>query len=141
MNIKVRVIIESENNDKLITEEISCLHRGDLIPESLGITLNESKELLSKIQQAVVAGQVAEYITEHKHCPVCNDEYHNKGMHEISFKTLFGKLRLSSPRFYDCSCHVRTVKSFSPLAECLPERTSPELLYLQTKWSSSCLMV
>ena len=43
---------------------------------------------------------------------------------------------MQSPRFYTCSCQSQSQRSFSPLAEHLPERTAPELLYLQTKWAS-----
>ena len=52
------------------------------------------------------------------------------------FRTLFGKLKLVSPRFYHCRCQGNGKASFSPLAELLPERASPELLYLETRWAA-----
>ena len=52
------------------------------------------------------------------------------------FRTAFGKVKLESPRFYHCRCQTARRKSFSPLAELLQERTSPELLYLETKWAA-----
>jgi hypothetical protein len=33
-------------------------------------------------------------------------------------------------------CQATAKRSFSPLAELLPERTAPELLYLETKWAT-----
>jgi hypothetical protein len=33
------------------------------------------------------------------------------------------------------TCQAHETESFSPLAELLPERTTPELLYLETKWA------
>jgi hypothetical protein len=48
----------------------------------------------------------------------------------------FGKLRLCSPRLYRCSCRHIGGASFSPLAKQLPERTAPELVYLETKFAA-----
>jgi hypothetical protein len=50
--------------------------------------------------------------------------------------TLFGRLRMESPRLYECRCKVVSRKSFSPLAELLPERTAPERAYLEAKWAA-----
>ena len=52
------------------------------------------------------------------------------------YRTLFGKLRLPSVRLYHCVCQPHPTRTFSPLAQLLSERTAPELLYLETKFSS-----
>ena len=39
-------------------------------------------------------------------------------------------------RAYCCRCELNPRASFSPLAERLPERTSPELTYLETKFAA-----
>ena len=44
--------------------------------------------------------------------------------------------RLESPRLYHCQCQSDERKSFSPLADLLQERTSPELAYLETKFAA-----
>jgi hypothetical protein len=51
-------------------------------------------------------------------------------------RTVFGKITLQSLRLQHCDCHPHETKTVSPLAEVLPERTTPELLFLETKWSS-----
>jgi hypothetical protein len=56
--------------------------------------------------------------------------------HRIVFRTPFGKLRLESPRLYRCQCESDERTSFSPLAELLQERSSPELVYLETKFAA-----
>ena len=48
----------------------------------------------------------------------------------------FGKLKLDSPQLYRCPCEAQGTKGVSPLAELLPERTSPELAYLETKFAA-----
>jgi hypothetical protein len=52
------------------------------------------------------------------------------------FRTPFGKLKLDSPQLYGCPCQSPGPKSVNPLAERLPERTSPELTYLETKFAA-----
>jgi hypothetical protein len=52
------------------------------------------------------------------------------------FRTPFGKVELDSPQLYRCPCEAQGSKSVSPLAELLPERTSPELVYLETKFAA-----
>ena len=41
-----------------------------------------------------------------------------------------------SPRLYHCQCESDGRTSFSPLAELLQERSSPELVYLETKFAA-----
>ena len=51
-------------------------------------------------------------------------------------RTLFGKLRLPSPRWRHCDCTPARQKTFSPLTTILHERTTPELLYLESKFAA-----
>lgn len=136
MKIKVQIVIEHDELDEPITEEIACLCRGDLLPEMMGLTLAEGKELLANMQAVMVRHQAEEYVDQQRYCSDCGKQYGKNGEHEIVWRSLFGKLRLHSPRFYTCRCRPRETKSFSPLAVLLPDRTAPELLYLQTKWAS-----
>ncbi|MHC4534848.1 MAG: ISKra4 family transposase [Planctomycetota bacterium] len=136
MKLKIQVIIESESNETPVTEEIASLTREDLTPETLGLTLAEAKDLLASTQETIVKHQVTEYLEQQRSCPHCGKTRAQKGKHEIVFRSLFGKLKMQSPRFYTCSCQSQSQRSFSPLAEHLPQRTTPELLYLQTKWAS-----
>lgn len=136
MKVKIQVIIESEGNETPITDEIASLQREDLTAETLGLTLAEAKELLASVQEKMVQYHTEEYIQQQRNCPQCGKARTTKGQHEIVFRSLFGKLKLNSPRLYTCSCQPQSQRSFSPLAECLSERTAPELLYLQTKWAS-----
>lgn len=136
MKVRIQVIIESDSHDTPITDEVACIQRGDLAPETLGMTLAEAKGLLANIQASMVREQTAEYVEQQRRCPLCGKMRGEKGRHDIVFRSLFGKMEIPSPRLYTCSCQPQEKKSFSPLAERLPERTAPELLYLQTKWAS-----
>src|SRR5262249_6441953 len=60
----------------------------------------------------------------------------HKGARDMVYRTVFGKFELSSPRLFHCPCQSQPTRSFSPLAELLVQRTSPELLYLEAKYAS-----
>lgn len=137
MKMRIQVVIEHDDETtETVVEEIGCLQRGDPRPETLGLTLEESKALLGSIQQEMVKQQIAKYVDDHRTCQDCGRSHRRNGRHHITYRTLFGKMRLESQRFYTCNCRPRQQKSFSPVAHLLPERLAPELCYLQTKWAS-----
>ena len=137
MKISVQVIVDPENGDPIITKSIAAFRREDLSSDTLGLTIKESKLLLKNVQSEFVIKQVDQYIGKHKTCNQCYKKRKIKSHTEIVYRTLFGKLKLPNPRFYMCSCNTNNKqKSFSLLSVLLPERISPELQYLQTKWSS-----
>ena len=117
MRLKVQVIIESESGEAEMVQEVAKLDRQSLRPETLGLTLSEAKALLQEVQQAMVTHQSAEYVTQQLACPDCGRIRSQKGKHQLVFRTLFGTVRLDSPRLYQCGC----CRSFSPLAALLPE--------------------
>ena len=51
-------------------------------------------------------------------------------------RSLFGTLRLASPRWWHCDCRDQLPRTFQPLAELLPERTTPELAYQQARFAA-----
>jgi hypothetical protein len=134
MQVKIQMIIEQQN--ETITKEIICLNRLHLAPETLGLTLKESKLITSKIQENMVGPQIEEYIVSQRPCPCCGEVRPIKGYHSLKYRTLFGKILIQSPRLYECNCHSHKHNSFSPLARLLPERISPELNYLESEWAS-----
>lgn len=137
MKVRIQVVIEHEDGHETeIVEEVGCLQRGDLLPETLGMTLDEGKQLLANVQRCLVQQQVKVYIAQQRRCTDCGRQRTRKDQKAITMRTVFGQLRLESPRFYTCSCQREPEQSFSPLAQKLPERTTPELKYLQTKWAS-----
>lgn len=155
MKITIQISLENHKSEGPVIEEVFSFEReqdhqdGKLLPENLGLTLAEAKSLLAGVQKKLVSEQVENYLSQNKACPECGSAYKNKGQHELTFSTLFGKLKLPSPRFYQCECQEnekieeglepkkgKTRKSFSPLAELLPEHTAPEFIYLQTKWAA-----
>jgi hypothetical protein len=137
MRVRIQVVVESDSNAIPVVQEVATLERGPLQPEGLGLTLAEAKDLLRGVQETVVAAQVAAFEAQQECCPDCGRARRRNGRHEIVYRTPFGKLRLDSPRFYACPCQEATPRaSLSPLAERLPERTAPELAYLEAKFAA-----
>lgn len=137
MRIRVQVIIEADQETiPLHVKEVACFERGTFSPETLGLRLDEAKQMLSSVQEAMTAQQVEYYVEEQRHCSHCQKPLTCKDHHQIGLRTLFGKLTLESPRLYTCSCQPQKKRSRSPVAALFSERSTPELLYLEVRWAS-----
>ena len=133
MQIKLQIIIS--DNNKSIKKDVICIERENLSVETLGLTLNESKLLTSNVQKIMTEYQVLCALPSQRKCPCCGKMRSINGYNVLTYRTLFGKLHLRSPRLHECGCDSKA-GTFSPLAKILNERTSPELKYLQSKWAS-----
>ena len=98
MKLKLQLIIESDSGETEVVQEVTKLERHSLRPENLGLMLSEAKELLQEVQRAMVTYQTTGYATQQIPCPKCGKIQSRKGKHQIVLRTLFGKLRLDSPR-------------------------------------------
>jgi hypothetical protein len=112
------------------------VERQDLTPATFGLSLAEGKAVLQGLQEVVVEWQMRTYLQQQRTCPHCGKARRSKGVHHTVFRTVFGTLPVDSPRFSHCGCQPHATTSFSPLAMLLPERTTPDLLYLETKWAA-----
>jgi hypothetical protein len=95
-----------------------------------------SRHAIESVEQIVVERQVSSSLLAKRACPDCGQPRYSKGNHTLSVRTVFGQLTVRSPRLHHCTCRPHHTKTFSPRAELLPERISPELLFLETKWAS-----
>ena len=136
MKLRLQLLVESDTGEIITTEEVAQVERYSLHPEDIGLHLAEAKQMLGSVQRVMVREQVAEYLDAQSRCNDCGRTLARKGQHQIVFRTLFGELRLPSPRLYSCSCREAGRTSFSPLAQQLPERTTPELVYLEAKFAA-----
>ena len=136
MEIKVQITVRSETGESEVVEVMN-LKRSPLRADTHGLSLAEARSVLAGLQQSLAERQAAKLVAQARRCPFCGRERACKGHHAVVFHTPFGKLTLDSPRLYRCGCESKTRESFSPLAERLPERRSPELTYLETKFAGS----
>ncbi len=136
MKIKIQIVVSSDHGENQVLQEVQEIERGSLQPENLGLSLTEAKTLLQKVQETLVKQQVADYEQQNDSCPDCAHKLRHKDRRIIVYRTLFGKLRLPSNRLFHCGCQKQATRTFQPLANLLSERTSPELLYLESKFAS-----
>jgi hypothetical protein len=105
--------------------------------EDVGLRLEEAKRLLERLQEELVRRQIAEFLERRHRCARCRRLYRTRGHHAVRLRSAFGDLTLQSPRWRACPCrHAGSPASFSPLAELLPGRTTPELEHLLARWSA-----
>jgi len=117
-------------------KDIACVERHALTPETFGLSLAEGKTVLQALQEVGVEGQMHTYLQQQRTWPHCGKARRRKGVHHTVFRSVFGALPVDSPRLSHCPCQPHTPTSFSPLATLLPERTPPDLLYLETTWAA-----
>jgi len=135
MKITVQIVLYADDDTETVVREAFTVQRGALAPETLGLQLEEAKDLLSTVQDTLVEHQVAAALASAASCPDCGIPHRHKDSRPIVIRTLFGTLRLGSPRLWHCPCQARAARTFSPLAATLRERTTPELSYLQTRFA------
>src|SRR5216684_1778374 len=138
MRLRVQVVIESDDDadhQAPDVHEVTQIDRHALSVDTLGLQLDEAKHLLQKVQSVLIDEQVRTSLAEQVVCPDCGRPRAHKDTKTIVTRTLFGTLHLRSPRWHQCPCQPQTTRTFSPLAAALPERTTPELLYLESKFA------
>jgi hypothetical protein len=133
LRVQLQFRIVSDDNTVIRDEVILQLDRSGDRLEAIGLCLKDSKDLLGRLQYAVVEAQAAAYVNRHRCCSACGRSLRGKGQYPIVFRTTFGHVPLASPRFYRCRCHPADSQTFSPLAVLFTDRTAPELLYLESR--------
>ena len=135
MKVTVQITLERDDETGIVVEDVFTLERRALAPDTLGLQLHEAKDLLCAVQRAVVEEQARGALAEQVACPGCDAPRRHKDAREIVVRSLFGTLRLPSPRWLHCPCSAHEARTFSPLAAVIPERTTPELRYLAAKFA------
>ena len=138
MKISVQVIVHPDNDTEAspAVQEVFTLDRDDLAPDTLGLQLAEAKDLLAAVQATVVEQQASAAIARQEACPDCGRARRHKDTRTIVVRSLFGALRLASPRWWHCGCCDQPARTFQPLAGLLPGRTTPELACLQARFAA-----
>jgi hypothetical protein len=137
MKLSVQVIVHPDDDTDTtpVVKEVFALDRDALAPDTLGLQLAEAKDLLAAVQDALVEHQVNAAIAQQAPCPHCGKPRRHKDTRTIVVRSLFGALRLPSPRWWHCPCRDQPTRTFQPLAQLLGERTTPELAYLQARFA------
>jgi hypothetical protein len=138
MKVGVQVIVYPDDDTEAspVVREVFTLDRDDLAPDTLGLQLAEAKNLLAAVQDTMVEQQAKAAIAKQVACRHCGMPRRHKDTRTIVVRSLFGALQLASPRWWHCDCRDQRTRTFQPLAGLLPERTTPELTYLQARFAA-----
>jgi hypothetical protein len=135
MSVRVEVVcIAGDGSEQ--RREVMTIERRELAMETLGLTLKEGKALLAGVQDFVVAQQVQQDLEQRRRCPQCGQRHTSKDTGNTPVKTVFGRVQVPNPRWNRCSCQTDGPQTFRPMRTWLQERTTPEMLYLETRWAS-----
>ena len=137
MKVTVQVVLHADDDTQTtVVREAFTLNRETLTPDTVGLQLQEAKDLRAAVQDTLVEYQVTTELAAQVDCPDCGIPRRHKDSRLIVVRTVFGVLRLDSPRWWSCPCALRlAVRTFSPLAAVLRERMTPELSYLQARFA------
>ncbi|AZG78822.1 hypothetical protein [Methylocystis rosea] len=133
-----RVKLVADFGDGAATEiQMAQIEREDwAVPETLGLTLAEGKQLTAAIQAEIVRAQAEVMGERFRYCRHCGSSVSSKGYRRVTFRSLFGNVPLRIRRFVSCQCRdiSQKPKSFSVLT--LEGGLSPELAYVTAKFAA-----
>ena len=136
MRVTLQLVICHDDGQEETVTDVITLNKNNHRIEHLGLSLAESKQLLSTLQRHLLQQQLTAFLDTHATCPDCGTPFTLKAHGSRSFRTLFGTFQFPSPRFEHCDCKQRETASFRPLSILFTEPVAPELLYMEAKWSS-----
>src|SRR5215471_17153855 len=136
MRVKLQLVMYNDKGDEETVTDVIILNKNHQRIEHLGLTLAESKQLLSTLQRHLLQQQITTFLDTCSTCPDCGTPLKLKARGSRSFRTLFGTFTFDSPRLEHCDCTRHKTSSFRPLSALLTESVAPELLYMEAKWSS-----
>lgn len=137
---EVRITVETTFEDGNIKRrDISRLFRAreKLGPESLGLRLDEAKNLLTLLQEAVVQDQIDEALKANRTCGDCGNLRPIHDDRGRILDALYGRFRVNSPRLRQCFWQATSVMTNTVLpslvVDLFPERATAELMRLQAE--------
>ena len=103
MKFRLEVVCVNDEGEEQ-RGEVLAMERHQLAMETLGLNLTESKVLLERVQDFVVARQAAEDLEQRRSCLNCGERYTSKAGGTIEVKTVFGAVEVANPRWNRCQC-------------------------------------
>ena len=80
------------------SHDVATLTRGDLTVATAGLRLAEAHQIVSGVQQHLVAAQATAAVEDAGQCETCGRPLAHKDGRTIVLRSLFGTLRIPSPR-------------------------------------------
>ena len=87
-----------DGDESVIQQDIIHLSKSFHPDELIGLSLDESKQLLKTLQQQIVEFQASQFIQSQKRCPCCEKKRRLKEHRNLYYRTVFGIVSLPSPK-------------------------------------------
>ena len=137
MRVSILLQITDDAGRTGVAEKIAAFEKATEQVEDVGLSLAQGKALLAAVQHRVVQGQAGNWAGRHRCCASCGSRRRSNGSYPVLFRTLFGDVRLASPRLHRCACQDGDgPATVSPLRDLIPGHVAPERLYLEARWAS-----
>ena len=137
--MEFRILVETRLDDRILERElVSRVERPacGIGPEEIGLTLEEGKAVLRKVQARIVQTQVDVLGAAHRGCLGCGRNQRVKDLRTRTVRTVFGTVQVSCRRYHRCNCQGGKRATIWPLHQRQLSGTSPELQYLYASWGS-----
>lgn len=101
---RVKLVFEAESG--VLSEcEVARIERDELaVPENLGLTLQEAKQMAAAMQIQMVGAQVAILGERFRYCEHCGAKLLRKGYYPAAFRSWFGDVAMRVRRLSACRC-------------------------------------
>jgi len=98
MRVKLQLVICHDDGHEETVTDVITLNKNHRRIEHLGLTLAESKQLLSTLQRHLLQQQVDTFLDARSTCPDCGTPLKLKARAHRSFRTLFGTFTFYTER-------------------------------------------
>jgi hypothetical protein len=122
----------------LAVQEVAKFDRraDGIVPEEIGLTLREGKDVLKQMQRNIVQTQIQVQGAAWSCCRHCGGTQLVKDIRRRQIRTVFGKIAVACRRHIRCTCRGGRPSILSPLRLMELPGSTPELSYLLAKWGS-----
>ena len=104
MRVKLQLVMcRDEDHEETVTV-VMTLNKNNQRIEHLGLSLAESKELLSTLQRHLLQQQVDTFLDTCAMCPDCGTPLKRKARARHWFRPVFGTFQCDSPRLAQPHC-------------------------------------
>ena len=133
-----RVKVVADLGSGTVSEtEVARIERDDFaVPESVGLRLDEGKQLTAAIQAEIVRAQAAVMGERFRWCEHCGSKLWSKGYYPATFRSVFGDIRVKVRRLSACDCRSERGEPKSFAALVAMGGIAPELAYVTAKFAA-----
>jgi hypothetical protein len=133
---RVKLIAELEAG--VVSEtEVARIERDDVaVPETLRLTLDGGKQLMTATQVEVVRAQVSTMGKRFRWCEHCGAKLLSKGDYPAKFRSVFGDVDVRTRRLRACGCRAGKAEPKSFAAMFATGGVAPELAYITAKFAA-----